>query len=53
MFYNITIATLERVVLLEMKRMDYKKIIIEMLNKATDKQLRRLYYFIKSYLGLK
>lgn len=32
--------------------MDYKTLIIEMIDKANDKQLRRLYHFIKSYLGL-
>lgn len=29
----------------------YKEIIIEMLNKADEKQLERLYYFIKAFLG--
>lgn len=53
MFYNITIATLERVVLLEMKRMDYKKIIIEMLDGADDRRLRLIYVYIKAILGLR
>lgn len=32
--------------------MEYKKLIIEMLDKADEMQLRRLYHFIKSFLGL-
>lgn len=28
-----------------------KEIIIEMINKASDKQIERLFYFIKAYLG--
>lgn len=31
--------------------MNYKKLIIGMLDKATNKQLERLYYFIKSFTG--
>lgn len=32
--------------------MNYKTLIIQMLDKADDKQLQRLYHFIRSYLGL-
>lgn len=32
--------------------MDYKKLIIELLDKASPRQLRRLYHFVKEYLGL-
>lgn len=53
MFYNYSIATLERADSQEMDHMEYKARIIEMLDKATDTQLRRLYLFIKSYLGLR
>lgn len=31
--------------------MDYKKLIIEMLNKASVDQLERLYHFIKTFLS--
>lgn len=31
--------------------MDYKKLIIELLDKASKKQLYCLYKFIKAYLG--
>lgn len=30
--------------------MSYRELIIEMLDKATDQQLRRLYYFIRAFL---
>lgn len=53
MFYNVAIATLERAVLLEMKRMDYKKIIIEMLDNVDDRRLRLIYVYIKAILGLR
>lgn len=33
-------------------RMDYKKLIIELLEKANKQQLKRLYFFIKGFLGL-
>ena len=29
----------------------YKKLIIELLNKANNKQLERLYYFIRAFLS--
>lgn len=32
--------------------MDYKALIIELLDKAEHRQLRRLYHFIKAFLGL-
>ena len=32
-----------------MKR-NYKKLIVELLEKASEKQLERLYYFIKKFL---
>lgn len=32
--------------------MAYKDLIIELLNKANDKQLKHLYYFIRAFLGL-
>jgi len=32
--------------------MDYKQLIIELLDKASANQLRRLYHFIRMYLGL-
>lgn len=32
--------------------MDYKKLIIELLDKANMQQLERLYHFIKGFLGL-
>lgn len=32
--------------------MNYKKYIIEMLEKADFIQLKRIYYFIKAFLGL-
>lgn len=32
--------------------MDYKKLIIELLNNADDNQLKRLYHFIKGFMGL-
>ena len=31
--------------------MDFKALIVEMLDRASAAQLRRLYHFIKSYLG--
>ena len=31
--------------------MNYKQRIITLLNKATQKQLERLYYFINAFLG--
>lgn len=31
--------------------MDFKKLIIEMLDAATPLQLERLYYFIKIFIG--
>lgn len=30
--------------------MNYKELIIRMLDKATDQQLRRLYHFIRAFL---
>lgn len=36
-----------------MNEMDYKKLIIEMLDKADDRQLRLIYVHIKALLGLK
>lgn len=33
------------------KEKNYKEIIIEMLEKADREQLRRLYHFIKGFLG--
>ncbi len=36
----------------EMVSMDYKAMIIKMLDKASDMQLKRLYYYIKAFLGL-
>lgn len=32
--------------------MDYKKLIIELLEKASNQQLKHLYHFIKGFLGL-
>lgn len=32
--------------------MDYKELIIEMIDKADDKRLKTIYHFIKSILGL-
>ncbi len=34
-----------------MKKNDFKKLIICLLDKATEKQLERLYYFIKKFLS--
>lgn len=34
-----------------MKKEDYLSKIIKMLNQATEKQLERLYYFIKAFLS--
>lgn len=31
--------------------MDYRELITELLTQATDEQLRRLYYFVKAYVG--
>lgn len=31
--------------------MDYMKLIVEMLDKASTLQLERLYHFIKAFLG--
>ena len=31
--------------------MDYKRLIIELLDKADKVQLKRVYYFIKGFLG--
>lgn len=33
--------------------MDYKKLIIDMLNEVSETQLRHVYYFIRGMLGLK
>ncbi len=30
--------------------MEYRTLIVEMLDKATNQQLRRLYYFIRAFL---
>lgn len=30
---------------------DYKKLIIEMLNKANDRQIQRIFHFIKAFLS--
>ena len=32
--------------------MDFKKIIIEMLDHATDRQLRQLFYLIRAFLHM-
>ena len=32
--------------------MDYKKLIIKLLEKANEQQLKRIYHFIKGFLGL-
>lgn len=52
MFYNVFIATLVRAVLQEMNHMDYKKIIIEMLDMADERRLKIIYAYIKAILGL-
>lgn len=31
--------------------MKYKKLIIEMINKASEKQMERLFYFVKAFLS--
>lgn len=30
--------------------MNYMELIVELLTQATDEQLKRLYYFVKSYV---
>ena len=32
--------------------MDYKKLIIEMLDKVSEKKLKIIYHYIKAFLGL-
>ena len=36
----------------KLKHMDYKKLIIEMLDMADDRRLRLIYVYIKALLGL-
>lgn len=31
--------------------MDYRTLLAQLLTRATDEQLRRLYYFVKAYIG--
>ena len=31
--------------------MNYRELLAELLTRATDEQLRRLYYFVKAYIG--
>lgn len=52
MFDNVIVATLVRAVALELNHMDYKKLIIEMLDKADDRRLRLIYVYVKAILGL-
>lgn len=52
MFYNVIIATLERVVWIGDGIMDYKSIIIELLDRADDRLLRLIYCYVKALLGL-
>ena len=33
--------------------MNYKKLIVEIVDKASEEQLRHLYHFIRAYLGLR
>ena len=32
--------------------MNYKELLAELLTRATDEQLRRLYYFVRAYIGV-
>lgn len=52
MFYNVIIATLERVVWIGDGVMDYKSIIIEMLDKADERIQKLIYCYVKALLGL-
>lgn len=36
----------------EMNYMDYKKLIIELLDMADDRSLKLVYYYVKALLGL-
>lgn len=37
----------------EMNHMDYKKLIIELLDMADDRSLKLVYYYVKALLGLR
>nr|DAF08679.1 MAG TPA: hypothetical protein [Caudoviricetes sp.] len=50
--YNQSIATLVCATNGERCYMDYKSLIIEMLDKADERKLRLIYCYIKAILGL-
>lgn len=53
MFYNTNIAKSERMFAMGDRYMDYKKQIIELLDKTDDRKLRLILCYIKALLGLR
>lgn len=46
----MVVAQKKHLIVRKEKEMNYRELIVELLTQATDEQLKRLYYFVKSYV---